>query len=120
MAREARPPAPPLAGVTPQDFIGTWHDNQDRFWFTIDRIEGNEVRAARFWLAHLKQGRVDGETLTLTSRSCVPVIGCYEYTHIAKMIAPGRVDMRGISDPCRFWQECRGMHDEVNQELIRQ
>jgi hypothetical protein len=119
-ALPAREPAPPYGPVSPQDFVGTWRDGQDRFWFTIDRIDGNEVRAARFWLAHLKQGRVDGDTLTLVSESCVPVIGCYEYTHVARMIGPGTVDMRGTSDPCRFWQECRGMHDEVNQELTRQ
>ena len=106
--------------VDPQAFLGTWRDGQDRFWFTIEEVDGNEVRAARFWLASLKEGQIDGDTLTLTSRSCVPIIGCYEYTHVAKMIAPGQVDMTGTSDACRFWQECRGVKDEVNQTLTRQ
>ena len=105
--------------VTPQDFIGTWRDNQGRFWFTIDSISGNEVRSARFHLASLKSGQIARDTLTLTSRSCVPVIGCYEYTHIAKMVAPGRLDMEGHSEACRFWSECRGRPDVVNFALTR-
>jgi hypothetical protein len=110
----------PLVQVDPQSFVGTWHDGQDRFWFTVDAIEGNQVRAARFWLASLKEGHVDGDTLTLVSRSCVPIIGCYEYTHVAKMTGPDELDLTGTSDACRFWHECKGAKDEVNQTLTRQ
>jgi hypothetical protein len=119
----AETPAPDQAQVgpvAPQDFLGTWRDGQDRFWFTIEQIDGIEVRAARFWLASLKEGRIEGDTLTLTSRSCVPIIGCYEYTHVAKMVAPGELDMTGTSENCRFWHECKEGIDEVNQTLTRQ
>jgi hypothetical protein len=106
--------------VDPQAFLGTWHDDQDRFWFAVDEIVGNEVRGARFWLASLKEGRVDGNTLTLTSRSCVPIIGCYEYTSVSKMLVTGELDMTGTSENCRFWHECKEGIDEVNQVLTRQ
>ena len=114
--------AAPASGVSanPQDFVGTWRDDQGRFWFTIDTVSGNQVRVARFHLASLKAGRIAGDTLTLTSRSCVPLIGCYEYTHIAKLIAPKRLDMEGHSEACRFWSECRGKPDVVNFELTRE
>jgi hypothetical protein len=106
--------------VDPQTFVGTWNDQRHRFWFTVDRIVGNEVRAARFRLASLKSGHVDGDTLTLTSKSCVPVIGCYEYTHVGKLIGPGRMDMHGYSDPCRFAEECRKTGVVVNFVLVRE
>ena len=112
--------AVPGITINPQDLIGTWRDDQGRFWFTIDAVAGSEVRAARFHLASLKAGRIAGDTLTLTSRSCVLLIGCYEYTHIAKMIAPQRLDMEGHSEACRFWGECRGKPDVVNFELTRE
>jgi hypothetical protein len=113
-------PAEVSGPVDPQSFLGTWHDGQDRFWFTVEAIEGNQVRAARFWLASLKEGRVEGNTLTLTSRSCVPLIGCYEYTSVSKMLVNGQVDMTGTSENCRFWHECKEGIDEVNQILTRQ
>jgi hypothetical protein len=119
-ANDDAPPPEVTGPVDPQTFLGTWHDDQDRFWFTIDRIDGNQVTAARFWLASLKEGRVDGNTLTLTSRSCVPVIGCYEYTAVAKLLVTGQIDMTGTSENCRFWHECREGIDEVNQILARQ
>ena len=118
-AAQQRPPPQPLEGSTPQDFVGEWRDDQDRFWFTVDEMVGNEVRAASFHAAHLKEGRVEGAVLTLTSESCVPIIGCYVYTHVATLIAPGQVDMTGHSEKCRFWPECRDGPDQVRFVLTR-
>ena len=105
--------------VDPQVFVGTWNDERRRFWFAVDEIVGNEVRAAHFRLASFKEGRVDGDTLTLTSRSCVPIIGCYEYTHVGKLIGPARMDMHGYSDKCVFAEECREKGVVVNFVLVR-
>ena len=103
-----------------QAFVGTWHDDQNRFWFTIDEIVGNKVQAARFWLAHLKSGTIEDGELTLVSESCVPLFGCYEYTHVAKMIAPDSMDMFGHSDRCVFNHGCRDEGDVVNHILMRE
>ena len=102
-----------------QVFVGTWRDDQDRFWFTIEEIVGNKVQAAQFWLARLKHGTIEGDSLTLISESCVPLIGCYEYTHIAKMIGPGSMDMYGHSGRCVFSHGCREEGDVVNHILMR-
>jgi len=116
--------APPLEQqvrqLDPQILLGTWRDDQNRFWFTIDEIVGGEVRAARFWLAHLKEGHIDGNSLTLTSESCLLFIGCYEYTHVAELIEPGSMDMHGHSETCVFNQGCREEGDVVNHILMRE
>ncbi len=104
----------------PQFLLGTWRDDQNRFWFRIDEIVGNEVRAARFWLAHLKEGRIDGDTLTLTSESCLPFIGCYEFTHSATLLGPDSMDMFGHSGICTFSHGCREEGDVVNHLLMRE
>jgi len=103
-----------------QAFLGTWHDDQNRFWFTIDEIAGNTVVTAQFWLAHLKSGSIDDGELTLVSESCVPLIGCYEYTHVAKMIGPEFMDMFGHSAQCVFNHGCRDEGDVVNHILMRE
>lgn len=79
-------------------FIGTWNDQLGRFWFTIDDIAGNQVRSARFYLAHLKDGHIEGDRLTLRSMSCVPLVGCYDYTIDGKLITPVRMDMHATDD----------------------
>jgi hypothetical protein len=105
--------------VNPQTFLGTWRDDQNRFWFTIDEIVGGEVRDAQFWLAHLKEGHIDGDSIVLTSESCVPFIGCYEYAHVAKLVGPDSMDMRGYSNTCAFGHGCREEGDVVNHVLTR-
>ena len=81
-----------------KSFIGTWNDQGGRFWFTIDDIAGTEVRTARFRLAHLKNGRIDGNRLTLVSMSCVPLIGCYSYTIQGRLLAHSQMDMRATDE----------------------
>lgn len=103
----------------PDVFLGTWRDDQNRFWFTIDEIVGSEIRAAQFWLAHLKEGRIEGNSLTLISQSCVRFIGCYEYTHVAELVGPDSMDMRGESGICVFDHGCRDEGDVVNHLLMR-
>lgn len=79
-------------------FVGTWNDQRQRWWFTIDRIEGNEIPSAQFRLAHLKSGRVDGGRLALVSQSCIPVLGCYDYRIRGTLISRTRMDMYATDD----------------------
>jgi hypothetical protein len=81
-----------------KSFLGTWNDNLGRFWFTIDDIAGNQVRTARFHLAHLKNGHIDGNRLTLVSRSCVPLVGCYDYNIDGRLITLSRMDMHATDE----------------------
>jgi hypothetical protein len=102
-ARDASPTAAPgLAQLSPADlrmlWLGHWSDDRKRWWFTIDEIVGNDIRRARFRLAHLKQGHIEGDRLTLVSESCVVLIGCYSYTHIGRLIGQARMDMYGTDD----------------------
>src|SRR6516225_1323096 len=53
--------------VVRKSFLGTWNDTLGRFWFEIDDIAGDQVRTAQFRLAHLKNGPIDGNQLTLVS-----------------------------------------------------
>jgi hypothetical protein len=108
-----------VRGVDPQSFLGEWRDGQDRYWFTVNAIENNVVTDAHFRLAHLVEGHIEGNVLTLVSESCVPILGCFVYTHTATLTAPGVLDMFGHSENCRFWHECREGEDIVNQELTR-
>jgi len=84
--------------VVRKSFLGTWNDTLGRFWFEIDDIAGDQVRTAQFRLAHLKNGHIDGNRLTLVSASCVPFIGCYDYTIDGKLIALGRMDMHATDE----------------------
>jgi len=79
-------------------FIGTWNDQGGRFWFAIDDIAGTQVHSARFRLAHLKSGHIEGNRLTLVSMSCIPVIGCYSYTIEGKLLAQSRMDMHATDE----------------------
>ena len=36
--------------------------------------------------------------LTLRSASCVPLVGCYDYTIDGKLITPSRMDMHATDD----------------------
>lgn len=112
-------PFPSEQSYNNQAFLGTWHDDQNRFWFTVDAIVENEVQAARFWLAHLKSGIIEDGELTLVSESCVPLFGCYEYTHVARMIGLEAMDMFGHSARCVFNHGCRDEGDVVNHILMR-
>ena len=49
-------------------------------------------------LASLKEGRIEGDQITLVSRSCVILIGCYEYIYEGKLITSSRMDMYGTDD----------------------
>ena len=79
-------------------YLGAWNDQGGRFWFSIDRIDGMQVKSASFRMAHLQNGRIDGNRLTLLSGSCVPVIGCYGYTIKGTVMADSRMDIRGTDD----------------------
>jgi len=79
-------------------FVGTWNDEHGRFWFTIDDVAGNQVRSAQFYLAHLKDGHIEGSRLTLNSMSCVPLVGCYDYKIDGKLITPKRMDMHATDE----------------------
>ena len=81
-----------------KSFLGTWSDELGRFWFTIDDITGDQVRSAQFHLAHLKNGHIAGNRLTLVSASCIPLIGCYDYTINGKLITLSRMDMRATDE----------------------
>jgi len=99
--RQAQPEIKTL-NLSPEEarksFLGTWNDELGRFWFTIDDIAENQVRSAKFHLAHLKSGHIEGGQLTLLSASCVPLVGCYGYAIDGKLIAPSRMDMHATDD----------------------
>jgi len=84
--------------VVRKSFLGTWNDQGGRFWFAIDDIAGNQVRSARFHLAHLKNGRIDGNRLTLVSRSCIPLVGCYDYNIDGRLTTLSRMDMHATDE----------------------
>jgi hypothetical protein len=90
------------AGLTPDAlrklYLGTWNDQGRRFWFSIDKIAGAQVQEATFRMAHLQNGRIDGNRLTLVSGSCVPVIGCYSYTLKGTLLAQSRMDIHGTDE----------------------
>jgi hypothetical protein len=81
-----------------KSFLGTWNDELGRFWFTIDDIAGDQVRSAQFHLAHFKNGHIQGNRLTLVSASCIPLIGCYDYTIDGRLITLSRMDMRATDE----------------------
>jgi hypothetical protein len=91
-----------VTGLNPEvvrkSFLGTWNDQLGRFWFTIDDIAGDQVRSAQFHLAHLKNGHIEGNRLTLVSASCIPLIGCYDYTIQGKLLTLSRMDMRATDE----------------------
>ena len=84
--------------VVRKSFLGTWNDTLGRFWFKIDDIAGDQVRAAQFRLAHLKDGHIEGNRLTLVSVSCVPLIGCYDYMIDGKLITLSQMDMHATDE----------------------
>jgi hypothetical protein len=90
------------SGLSPEAlsklYLGTWNDGTRRFWFSIDKIAGVQVEAATFHMAHFQNGRIDGNRLTLVSQSCVPAIGCYNYTIKGTLLAGSRMDIRGTDD----------------------
>lgn len=79
-------------------YIGTWRDQGGRFWFSIDEIAGAQVQSASFRMAHLRDGQIRGNQLTLNSMSCVPLIGCYGYAIKGKLLTNSRMDMRATDD----------------------
>src|SRR5215468_10800136 len=91
-----------VSGLNPDEvrksFLGTWSDELGRFWFTIDDIAGDQIRSAQFHLAHLKNGHIQGNRLTLVSASCIPLIGCYDYTIDGRLITLSRMDMRATDE----------------------
>jgi len=91
-----------VSGLNPDDvrksFLGTWSDELGRFWFKIDDITGDQVRSAQFHLAHLKNGHIEGNRLTLVSASCIPLIGCYDYTIRGKLLTLSQMDMRATDE----------------------
>jgi hypothetical protein len=104
-----------LQNMSPEElansFLGDWRDQRNRWWFAVDEITGNandgfEVSAARFRLASLKEGHIDGDYLRLVSRSCVGIFGCYEYYIDLKLIAPNQLDMTATTDTCTFEPRC--------------
>ena len=101
-------------------FIGTWLDERGRFWFAIDEIIKNEVRAASFRLASLKEGHVTGDSLILVSSSCVILLGCYEYIYEGKLLTPTHMDMYGIGGRCSFAAECTEEGEIVHFFLVKE
>ena len=91
-----------MTGLNPdvvrKSFLGTWTDQLGRFWFTIDDIAGDQVRSAQFHLAHLKDGHIQGNRLSLVSVSCVPLIGCYNYMIEGKLLTLSQMDMRATDE----------------------
>jgi len=91
-----------VSGLSPdvvrKSFVGTWNDQLGRFWFTIGDISGDQVRSAQFHLAHLKNGHIEGNRLTLVSVSCVPLIGCYDYMIDGRLITLSRMDMHATDE----------------------
>jgi len=79
-------------------YLGTWRDQGGRFWFSIDKIAGAQVQGAAFRMAHLKDGQISGNQLTLNSMSCVPLIGCYSYAIKGKLLANSNMDMRATDE----------------------
>ena len=79
-------------------YLGTWNDQNGRFWFSIDKFDGSQIQAATFRMAHLQTGKIDGSRLTLVSGSCVPAIGCYSYTIRGTLLEGSRMDIRGTDD----------------------
>lgn len=79
-------------------YIGTWRDQGGRFWFSIDKIADAQVQSASFRMAHLRDGQIRGNQLTLNSMSCVPLIGCYGYAIKGKLLTNSRMDMRATDD----------------------
>lgn len=79
-------------------YIGTWRDQNGRFWFSIDNIAGAQVQGANFRMAHLKDGHISGNQLTLNSMSCVPLIGCYSYAIKGKLLTNSQMDMRATDE----------------------
>ena len=100
--RPTEQPGLDVTGLDPEvvrrSFLGTWSDQLGRFWFTIDDIAGDQVRSAQFHLAHLKSGHIEGNLLTLVSASCIPLIGCYDYTIRGKLLTLSRMDMRATDE----------------------
>jgi len=104
-----------LQNMSPEElansFLGDWRDQRNRWWFAVDEIAGNandgfEVKAARFRLASLKEGHIDGNYLRLVSRSCVGIFGCYEYYIDLTLTAPNQLDMTATTDTCTFEPRC--------------
>jgi hypothetical protein len=79
-------------------YIGTWRDQGGRFWFSIAKITGARVQSATFRMAHLKNGQISGNQLSLNSMSCVPLIGCYSYAIKGKLLTNSRMDMRATDE----------------------
>jgi len=79
-------------------YIGTWNDQLGRFWFSIDKVVGEQVQNASFRMAHLRNGHIDGNRLMLVSMSCVPLVGCYSYTIQGRLLANSHMDMRATDD----------------------
>lgn len=79
-------------------YVGTWNDQGGRFWFSIDKIAGAQVQGASFRMAHLKDGRINGNQLTLNSMSCVPLIGCYSYAIRGKLLTNSQMDMSATDE----------------------
>ena len=79
-------------------YLGTWRDQGGRFWFSIDKIAGAQVQGAGFRMAHLRDGQISGNQLTLNSVSCVPLIGCYSYAIKGKLLADANMDMRATDE----------------------
>jgi len=79
-------------------YVGTWRDQGGRFWFSIDKIAGAQVQSASFRMAHLKDGQIRGNQLTLNSVSCVPLIGCYSYAIKGRLLANSRMDMSATDE----------------------
>jgi hypothetical protein len=91
-----------VTGISPEAlrnaYVGTWNDQGGRFWFAIDDIAGTQVRSAEFRMAHLKDGHIEGNRLTLVSMSCVPLIGCYSYKIQGLLLNGSRMDMHATDD----------------------
>lgn len=101
-------------------FLGDWRDNRDRWWFGIDSIEDTEVRAARFRLAHLKEGQIEGTRLSLVSTACLFGFACYDYFIEAELVSPDTLDMTATSDTCNFERRCREAGEVAHYILTRE
>lgn len=90
------------SGMSPEAlgklYLGSWKDQGGRFWFSIDKVAGAQVQSAGFRMAHLRDGRINGNQLTLNSMSCVPLIGCYSYAIKGKLLTNSRMDMRATDE----------------------
>jgi len=106
-------------------FLGDWRDQRNRWWFAVDEIAGNandgfEVKAARFRLASLKEGHIDGNYLRLVSRSCVGIFGCYEYYIDLTLTAPNQLDMTATTDTCTFEPRCTTSGEVAHFTMTRE